>query len=208
MALTKRQRELLDLIEHFIRDRGFSPSYEELAKGLGISSLATVYKHVVALQEKGLLRRGFNRSRSIDLIDKAADRRRAQRAFAARQMLPLAGRIAAGKPIEAIENKETISLSDVTGTRDVFVLEVRGDSMIDDHILEGDYVLVEKTERAENGQIVVALVDEDEATLKRLYREKDGVVRLQPANARMQPMRIPAQRVKVQGRVIGVLRKY
>jgi repressor LexA len=208
MTLTRRQREVLNQIEAFIRIRRFSPSYEELAEALDVNSLATVYKHVVALEEKGLLRRGFNRSRSIELIDLAAKRRRARRALMAKHVLPLVGRIAAGRPVEAIENKQTISLTDLTGSRDVFVLEVRGDSMIDDHIVEGDYVIVEKTERAENGQIVVALVDNEDATLKRLYKEKDGVVRLQPANTRMKPLRIPAQRVQVQGRVVGVLRKY
>lgn len=117
------------------------------------------------------------------------------------------GRIAAGQPIEAVENPETISLGDFVRSRDVFVLEVRGDSMQDEHILSGDYVLVEKSKTAQNGDIVVALVDETDATLKRFYREGDNI-RLQPSNAAMQPIIVPAAAVQIQGRVIGVLRKY
>jgi repressor LexA len=207
MALTKRQREVLAFLQNFIHQRGFSPTYEEMAVELELSSLATVYKHVTALEKKGFLKRAYNRRRSIDLTDPAADRRRSLRALAAHRVLPLLGRIAAGRPIEAIENRETISLADITGTRDVFVLEVRGDSMIEDHIVDGDYVLVERSQDAGTGEIVVALVDNEEATLKRFYPERDGTVRLQPANASMKPLRIPAQRVQVQGRVIGVLRR-
>ena len=206
MALTKRQHEVLSFIRGFVHENGFSPSCEEIATGVQLSSLATVHKHLVTLEEKGFIRRGFHRSRSIDLTEPPAERRRAQRRAAG--VLPLLGRIAAGKPIEAIESQDSISLQDVTGDREVFVLEVRGDSMVDDHIVEGDFVLVEKTEQAGNGQLVVALVDENEATLKRFYREKGDIVRLQPANAAMQPIRLPVARVRVQGRVVGILRKY
>jgi repressor LexA len=122
-------------------------------------------------------------------------------------MVPLMGRIAAGQPIEAIERPETISLADFTRSKEVFALEVRGESMQDEHILDGDYVLVEKTKTAHNGDIVVALVEGSDATLKRLYREGDNI-RLQPSNARMKPIIVPARDVEVQGRVIGVLRKY
>jgi repressor LexA len=117
------------------------------------------------------------------------------------------GRIAAGQPIEAVENPETISLGDFTGSKDVFVLQVRGDSMQDEAILDGDYVLVEKIQTARNGEIVVALVGGADATLKRIYREGDST-RLQPSNATMPPIIVPASQVQVQGRVIGVLRKY
>ena len=121
--------------------------------------------------------------------------------------LPLLGRIAAGRPVETLQNPENISLADITRSKDVFVLEVRGDSMQDEHIVSGDYVMVEKTKNAHDGEIVVALVDGAETTLKRFYKEGDRV-RLQPANATMQPIMVPAELVQIQGRVIGVLRKY
>jgi repressor LexA len=121
--------------------------------------------------------------------------------------LPLLGRIAAGRPVETLENPETISLDEITRQREVFVLEVRGDSMQDEHIVDGDYVMVEKAKTARNGEIVVALVDGSETTLKRLYREGDKI-RLQPSNAAMPPIIVPAQSVQVQGKVVGILRKY
>ena len=207
MALTRRQYEVLAFVRQFIQEQGFSPSYEEIANGLQISSLATVHKHLLSLEEKGLIRRAYNRSRSIDLVGPAPGPA-APPVAATVSELPLVGRIAAGQPVEAIEHQETISLSDITRAREVYVLEVRGQSMIEEHILDGDYVLVEKAEKAENGQIAVALVDEAEATLKRFYHEAGGMVRLQPANAAMEPIILPAQRVRVQGRVIGILRKY
>lgn len=206
MALTRRQYEVLAFVRQFIQEQGFSPSYEEIANGLQISSLATVHKHLLSLEEKGLIRRAYNRSRSIDLVGPAPGP--AAPATPTVSELPLVGRIAAGRPVEAIEHQETISLSDITRAREVYVLEVRGQSMIEEHILDGDYVLVEKAEKAENGQIAVALVDEAEATLKRFYHEAGGLVRLQPANATMEPIILPAHRVRVQGRVIGILRKY
>jgi repressor LexA len=206
MALTRRQYEVLAFVRQFIQEQGFSPSYEEIANGLQISSLATVHKHLLSLEEKGLIRRAYNRSRSIDLVGPAPGP--AAPVTPAVSELPLVGRIAAGQPVEAIEHQETISLSDITRAREVYVLEVRGQSMIEEHILDGDYVLVEKAEKAENGQIAVALVDEAEATLKRFYHEAGGLVRLQPANATMEPIILPAHRVRVQGRVIGILRKY
>lgn len=205
MALTRRQYEVLAFVRQFIQEQGFSPSYEEIANGLQISSLATVHKHLLSLEEKGLIRRAYNRSRSIDLVGPAPA---PAAPVATVSELPLVGRIAAGQPVEAIEHQETISLSDITRAREVYVLEVRGQSMIEEHILDGDYVLVEKAEKAENGQIAVALVDEAEATLKRFYHEPGGLVRLQPANATMEPIILPAHRVRVQGRVIGILRKY
>ncbi len=204
MALTKRQRELYDWISEFVQKHGYSPSFEEIGQGMGLSSLATVHKHVSNLEKKGLLRRDYNRSRSIDLI---APKGKMKQVLAAGAELPLLGRIAAGRPVEAVENPETISLTDFTRSKDVFVLEVRGDSMQDEAILDGDYILVEKTSVASNGDIVVALVDGLETTLKRIYKEGDKV-RLQPSNAAMQPILVPAASVRIQGRVIGVLRKY
>jgi repressor LexA len=206
MAITRRQRQVYDLISRFVAEKGYSPSFEEIAKGLGLSSLATVHKHVSNLQKKGLLIRDYNRSRSIDLLPPKGRLKQSMSVNTA-MVLPLVGRIAAGQPIEAVENPETISLADFVRSKEVFVLEVRGDSMQDEHILDGDYVLVEKTKIAHNGDIVVALVNGSDATLKRFYREGDNI-RLQPSNVTMQPIIVPAGSVEIQGRVIGVLRKY
>ena len=199
MAITRRQKEVLDFLSGFTQKNGYSPSYEEIASGLGLSSLATVHKHVTNLQNKGLLQRAHNRSRSIDVLParskKGSDR------------LPLMGRIAAGQPVEAIETAESISLSDIIGNREVFALEVRGDSMRDEHIVSGDYVLVERTRTAREGEIIVALIDGSDATLKRFYRE-GSMVRLQPSNTEMSPIYAPAASVSIQGKVLGVLRKY
>jgi repressor LexA len=212
MALTRRQKQVYDFISEFVDKHGYSPSYEEIAEGLGLSSLATVHKHIGNLEEKRLLRRDYNRSRSIDLLK---PRGRLKQAFAVAAAaaaesslsLPLMGRIAAGRPLEALENPESISLSDFTHSKDVYVLQVSGESMQDEHIVNGDYVLVEKTNTARDGEIVVALVNNSDATLKRIYVEGNKV-RLQPSNAAMQPIVVPAATVQVQGRVIGVLRKY
>jgi len=206
MAITRRQREVYDYISEFVQKRGYSPSFEEIGEGLGLSSLATVHKHISNLEKKGLLTRDYNRSRSIDLLPPKGRLKQAM-AINSSVVLPLVGRIAAGQPIEAIENQSTISLADFVKSKEVFVLEVRGESMQDEHILDGDYVLVEKSKTAHNGDIVVALVDGSDATLKRFYREGDNI-RLQPSNAAMQPIIVPAASVEVQGRVIGVLRKY
>jgi len=206
MAITRRQRQVYDFIADFVQQNGYSPSYDEIRIGLDLNSLATVHKHITNLEKKGLLRRDYNRSRSIDLLQPKG-RLKQVMSTNAHMVLPLLGRIAAGQPIEAVENPETISLADFVRSKEVFVLEVRGESMQDEHILSGDYVLVEKTKSAHNGDIVVALVRGAEATLKRLNREGD-TVRLQPSNAAMQPWIVPAASVEVQGRVIGVLRKY
>jgi repressor LexA len=200
MAITRRQKEVLDFLSGFTQKNGYSPSYEEIASGLGLSSLATVHKHVTNLQNKGLLQRTHNRSRSIDVLPTRMGKRSAER-------LPLLGRIAAGRPVEAIETAESISLGDIIGNREVFALEVRGDSMRDEHIVSGDYVLVERTRIAHEGEIIVALIDGSDATLKRFYRE-GNMIRLQPSNAEMSPIFAPATSVSIQGKVLGVLRKY
>jgi repressor LexA len=212
MALTRRQKELYDFLLKFVDENGYSPSFEEIAEGMGLSSLATVHKHITNLEQKGLLKRDYNRSRSIDLLKPRGQMKTslAVAAAAAAQSnmtLPLLGRIAAGQPLEAVENPESISLADFTRSKEVYVLQVKGESMQDEHILSGDYVLVERTNAARDGEIVVALVDGTEATLKRIYVE-GSKVRLQPSNASMQPIIVPAASVQVQGRVIGVLRKY
>jgi repressor LexA len=205
MAITRRQRQVYDFIADFVEKHGYSPSFEEIGQGMNLSSLATVHKHVTNLEKKGLVKRLQNRSRSIDVLPV---RGRVRTRFGEpASTFPLMGRIAAGRPIEAVQNPESISLGDLTKSKDVFVLQVTGTSMQDEHIVDGDYVLVEKTSTARNGEIVVALVEGTDATLKRFYKEGEQV-RLQPANATMEPIFVPAHNVQVQGRVIGVLRKY
>ena len=206
MAITKRQRQVYDFISRFVSEKGYSPSFEEIGEGLELSSLATVHKHITNLEKKGLLMRGYNRSRSIDLLPPKG-RLKQSMAINTAVVLPLMGRIAAGQPIQAIENPQSISLADFVQSKEVFVLEVRGDSMQDEAILDGDYVLVERTKTAHNGDIVVAIVNRDDATLKRFYRDGENI-RLQPSNANMKPIIVHAATVEVQGRVIGVLRKY
>jgi len=207
MTLTKRQKEVLDFLVSFQDRNGYAPSFEEIARGLKLTSLATVHKHIGTLERKGFVRRGYNQSRSLEVLQLP---RPVREQVIERHVveLPMAGRIAAGRPLEAVEDNQTISLGDFTRGKNSYVLQVKGNSMQDDHILDGDYIVVEQTQVSNNGDIVVALVGEDEATLKRLYREGGGKVRLQPANSEMQPIVIPAAEVKVQGRVIGVLRKY
>jgi repressor LexA len=208
MAITRRQHEVYTFIQQFVEQHGYSPSFEEIGEGLGLSSLATVHKHVTNLEQKGLLKRDYNRSRSIDLVaPRGRTRQSMMMAAAGVSSLPLLGRIAAGRPVETLQNPETISLADFTRSKDVFVLEVRGDSMQDEHIVDGDYVLVERVNTAQNGDIVVALVSGSDTTLKRFYKEGEQV-RLQPANSTMAPIIVAAQDVELQGRVIGVLRKY
>ena len=207
MALTKRQRQIYDYIAEFVSRNGYSPSFEEIGDGMGLSSLATVHKHISNLEKKGLLKRDYNRSRSIDVIPPKGSLKKSMSVAPPPLELPLMGRIAAGRPIEAVENPETLSLSDFTGSKDVYVLKVMGESMQDEHIVEGDYVIVERSESARNGEIVVAVVNNDDATLKRIYHEGENT-RLQPSNAKMQPIIVPSRSVQVQGRVIGVLRKY
>ena len=216
MAITKRQRQIYDYIARFVHEKGYAPSFEEIGNGMGLNSLATVHKHITNLENKGLLTRGYNRSRSIDLVPVKGKLKQAlgmnpgktgAASVTPELRLPLMGRIAAGLPIEAVETPETISLADFVRSKEVFVLQVRGESMQDEHIVDGDYVLIEKTKTAHNGDIVAALVDGTDSTLKRFYKEGDKI-RLQPSNAAMKPIIVPAVAVQLQGRVIGVMRKY
>ena len=211
MALTRRQKQVYDFISEFVDKNGYSPSFDEIAEGLGLSSLATVHKHITQPGTEGIaaarlqpqpLHRSAEAARAHE-----AGVRVAAAAAESSMSLPLMGRIAAGRPLEALENPESISLSDFTRSKDVYVLQVTGESMQDEHIVNGDYVLVEKTNTARDGEIVVALVNGSDATLKRIYVE-GSKIRLQPSNAAMQPIVVPAATVQVQGRVIGVLRKY
>src|SRR5215813_12686049 len=147
MAITKRQRQIYDFISEFVQKNGYSPSFDEIREGLKLNSLATVHKHVTNLEKKGLLTRDYNRSRSIDLVPPKGRLKQAMSVNTG-MVLPLLGRIAAGQPIEAVQNPETISLADFVRSKEVFVLEVRGDSMQDEHIVNGDFVLVEKSKTA------------------------------------------------------------
>jgi repressor LexA len=209
MALTKRQKQVMDLIARFVDDNGYSPSYEEIAKGLGLASLATVHKHISALEAKSYLRRGFNQSRSIEVGPKYAQEMKRNRLDSpALPEVPLLGRIAAGMPVEAVEQRSTLNFQDFVGNSDTFALEVRGDSMIDDHICDGDLILLQKVSEARDGDIVVALVSNAETTLKRFYREGEDKIRLQPANSSLQPIILSASDVQIQGRLLAVLRKY
>ncbi len=200
LPLTKRQREILDFLNEFIQQHGYAPSLEEIGRRFGLSSLATVHKHLTNLQEKGFIKRAWNRSRSVELVPTRVGARAIE--------LPLLGFVAAGSPIEAVASTESISVpEDLVGKRDTYVLRVKGDSMIDEQIRDGDYVIVEDRKTADNGEMVIALLGGSDVTLKKFYRE-NAHVRLQPANPAMQPMTVPADQVQIQGVVVGVMRKY
>ncbi|HZT32262.1 MAG TPA: transcriptional repressor LexA [Bryobacteraceae bacterium] len=208
MALTKRQKQVLDLVVKLIEENGYSPSYEEIAHGLSLASLATVHKHITALVNKNYLKRGHNQSRSLELGPKYAQEHRRQRQEAASLEVPLVGRIAAGAPVETVEQREALNFADFANSPNTFALEVRGDSMIEDHICDGDLILVERTEQVRDGEIAVVLVRGSETTLKRVFHEAGEGIRLQPANAALQPLVVPAADVQIQGRLLAVLRKY
>jgi len=207
VTLTKRQKQVLDFLVSFMNKNGYSPSFEEIARSLKLTSLATVHKHITTLERKGFVRRGYNQSRSIEVMQ-LPKQVRAQVMDRNSVELPLMGRIAAGRPLEAVEESETLSLGEFARSDKTFLLQVKGNSMRDDHILNDDYVVIEPTQVANPGEIVVALVGGEDATLKRFYREPGGKIRLQPANSEMNPIIVSAADVKIQGRVIGVLRKY
>jgi repressor LexA len=200
MALTKRQKQILDYLDSFIEVNGYSPSFEEIADNFGYSSLATVHEHLTNLERKGYLRKDYNKSRSLELVP-------AEGTLAVE--LPLLGLVAAGLPIEAVEQNESLAVPyDMLRGGSNFVLQVRGDSMIEEQIRDGDYIVVHSRQTAENGEMVVALVHDDSATVKKFYRESGGRVRLQPANVTMQPMYFQEDEVRIQGIVIAVIRKY
>ena len=200
LPLTKRQREILDYLNDFIQQHGYAPSLEEIGRRFGLSSLATVHKHLTNLQEKGFIKRAWNRSRSVEMVQTRAGGRAVE--------LPLLGYVAAGAPIEAVAGAETIAVPEsLVGKRDSYVLRVKGDSMIDEQIRDGDYVIVEDRRSADNGEMVIAMLHGSDVTLKKLYREH-GRIRLQPANPAIQPLLVAADAVQVQGVVVGVMRKY
>ena len=200
MFLTRRQREIYQYLKEHIRGKGYAPSIAEIGKQFKLSSPATVHKHLTHLESKGLIRKHQNLSRAIEIVDeKSTD-------ISSREYMVL-GHIVAGKPIEVLENREVMSFLPDPEDKNVFVLRVKGNSMIEDHIKDGDYVLVEKRNLANNGETVVALLENDRATLKRFYKEAGGV-RLQPANPNMRPIFLKQGDFKIQGVVIGVMRKF
>jgi repressor LexA len=208
MALTKRQKEFLDFLAGFLDKNGYCPSYEEIADGLSLASLATVHKHILALESKHYLKRGFNQSRSLEIAPKYYDEQRQHHQAPPPFEIPLLGRIAAGLPVESVAADDTVSFADFTADSNTYALQVRGESMVEDHICDGDYVLIARSETARDGDIVVALVDNLETTLKRFYIEPGERVRLQPANAALQPIYVAASSVAIQGKVLAVLRRY
>jgi repressor LexA len=204
MNLTPRQVDVLVAIRNYRHLHGYSPTMQELADLLGTSKV-TIFEHVGALEKKRILRRDKHKARSLEIVGdkKLPDEFRSTK-------LPLLGSIAAGSPIEAVENREELDLEQIFNARaGVYVLRVRGDSMIEDHLCDGDYVVIERRETARNGEQVVALlIETGEATLKRYYREPGNMIRLQPANQTMQPRFVSADACRIQGVVIGVLRSY
>jgi len=202
MPLTKRQKEILDYIHGFIKDHGYAPSFEEIALAFGYSSLATVHEHLSNLERKGYIRKSYNESRSIEMVPEEGTVPAVE--------LPLLGAVAAGLPIEAIQNQESLSvpMDMVRPGKDNFVLRVEGDSMIDEQIRDGDYIVVSSQPTASDGEVVVALVGGDSATVKKLFRESGNRIRLQPANSGMDPIVVPARDVVVQGVVVGLIRRF
>lgn len=202
MALTKRQSEILTYVQQQIQDNGYAPSFDEIAERFGFKSLATVHEHLTNLERKGYIHRAHNESRAIEVLP--------PKGTAGATEIPLLGRVAAGTPIESISTGETLAVPDALLPRrgPNYALKVQGESMIDEHIMDGDFVVVHGKQAADNGEMVIALVNGSEATVKRYYREPGGWIRLQPANPAMQAMRFQERDVLIQGVVVGVIRKY
>ena len=202
MPLTKRQREILTYLSSYSEQNGYAPSFEEIAEQFRYSSLATVHEHLSNLERKGYIKRSYNESRAIEILPTEATPRAIE--------LPVLGSVAAGLPIEAIEHGETMCVPDTFVRRggNHYVLRVRGNSMIDEQIRDGDFVVINERRTADNGEMVIALTNGSSATVKKFYREKDGRIRLQPANETMSPMYVHENDISIQGVVVGVLRRY
>jgi repressor LexA len=202
MPLTKRQREILDYLTTYCDQFGYAPSFEEIAKQFNYNSLATVHEHLSNLERKGYIKRSYNESRAIEILPSDANPRAVD--------LPLLGTVAAGMPIEAVVTQETIAVPEdfVRRGDSHYVLRVRGNSMIDEQIRDGDFVVIQGRQRADNGEMVIALVNGSSATVKKYFRERDGRIRLQPANEAMSPIYVHEDDVTIQGIVVGVLRRY
>ena len=207
MALTRRQKDVLDFIAGYQVENGYNPSYEEIARGLKLSSIATVHKHISALAKKNYLHRGANQSRSVEVAPRYVQEQ-SRNKFAASLEVPIHGTIAAGQPVQTFDTADSLSFADFVGRKETYALRVRGNSMVEDHICDGDMILLERTSQARDGEIVVALVAGSDATLKRFYRENENTVRLQPANAAVKPILVPAEDIQIQGRLLAVLRRY
>jgi repressor LexA len=200
MILTKRQKQLYDYIDDYIARRGYAPTLEEIGEHFRLSSLATVHKHLSNLEEKGLIKRKWNFSRAIEVVPQQKKSNAVE--------LPLLGSVAAGQPIEALEANDTFTVpEEFVRRQNTFVLRVKGNSMIEDGIWDGDYIIVEERAAADNGETVVALV-KGEATVKRFYRDKGGKIRLMPANESMAPIIVKYRDVTIRGVVVAVMRKY
>jgi repressor LexA len=202
MPLTKRQREILTYLDAYSEDKGYAPSFEEIAEHFNYNSLATVHEHLSNLERKGYIKRSYNESRAIEILPSDAMPRAVE--------LPLLGAVAAGVPIEAIANDETVTVPESLIQRggNHYVLRVRGSSMIDEQIRDGDFVIVNERKSADNGEMVIAMLHGNSATVKKLYRERDGRIRLQPANETLAPMYVHENDISIQGIVVGVLRRY
>ncbi len=201
-GLTKKQREIFDFIVDFMEEHGFAPSYREIAEHFDLSSVSTVHDHIRALSNKGYLKTSEGEARAIEIMEFED-----QEENSGVRSLPLYGLIAAGQPIEALDSKETVAVpQDMLGSGNYYTLQVKGDSMIEDGIFDGDYVVIEKREVANNGDVVVALVNGREATLKRFYKEAKRV-RLEPANSTMKPIFVK-NNLQIQGKMVGLMRKY
>jgi repressor LexA len=202
MPLTKRQREILTYLSAYSEQNGFAPSFEEIAENFRYNSLATVHEHLTNLERKGYIKRNYNESRAIEILPSEASPRAVE--------LPLLGSVAAGMPIEALEHGETFTVPDAMIGRggNHYVLRVRGNSMVDEQIRDGDFVVVNERQRADNGEMVIAMLNGNSATVKKYYRERDGRIRLQPANETMQPIYVHENDITIQGIVVGVLRRY
>jgi repressor LexA len=202
MPLTKRQREILTYLTTYSEQNGFAPSFEEIAEYFRYNSLATVHEHLTNLERKGYIKRSYNESRAIEILPSDASPRAVE--------LPLLGSVAAGMPIEALEANETFTVPDAMVGRggNHYVLRVRGNSMVDEQIRDGDFVVVNERQRADNGEMVIAMLNGNSATVKKYYRERDGRIRLQPANETMQPIYVHENDISIQGIVVGVLRRY
>ncbi|HET6760746.1 MAG TPA: transcriptional repressor LexA [Gemmatimonadaceae bacterium] len=202
MSLTKRQREILTYLANYSEEHGYAPSFEEIATQFNYNSLATVHEHLTNLERKGYIKRAYNESRGIELMPSEV----LPRAMS----LPLLGTVAAGLPIEAVRVPESIGVPEDLVRRggNHYVLRVRGNSMIDEQIRDGDFVIVNEKHSADNGEMVIALIDGTSATVKKFYRERDGRIRLQPANESMNPIYVHEDEISIQGIVVGVLRRF
>jgi repressor LexA len=202
MPLTRRQREILTYLQAYSGENGYAPSFEEIARHFNYNSLATVHEHLSNLERKGYIKRSYNESRAIQILPSEVFPRAVE--------LPLYGTVAAGTPIEAVAGSETVSVPEEFAQRGGrhYVLRVRGNSMIDEQIRDGDFVIVNERQSAYEGEMVIALLNGSSATLKRFFRERDGRIRLQPANETLAPLYVHENDILIQGVVVGVIRRY